>query len=345
VALYHSIRELMMKFKPLSLFVLAVLTPSFALSQNPQVTNCHTPESAGNFVGSDEIIVNDMVCKVVKTQPVQQQAVAQQSAAPAPTGQGQPTSGQGSSITNARVIGMSKLGLDDTIIIAKIKNGSCQFQLEDTDLVSLKKAGVSPKVIAAMLDAGAVASPPATITKNEVPPQFMGQSKVGVQSENTPSEPGMYVATGGGFTKVLGQILEFKRSGSMLVSDLTLHVKTTKENVQLLGPHAQTMTGSNPEFYFIPAKQEADAGVNAGDLILVHLEEKKERRQIEVGAQGAWRASNGISLTHQVQLSRSEVKSGVYKIAPAAGLGKGEYGLYLTRGEGMSPYLYDFSVQ
>jgi hypothetical protein len=335
----------MMKFQPLSLLVFAVLTPSLAFTQNPQVTNCHTPESAGNFVGSDEIIVNGMVCKVVKTQPTQQQAVAQQPAAPASGGQNQPTTTQGSVITNTRVIGMSKLGLDDDIIIAKIKNGSCQFQLEDTDLVSLKKAGVSPKVIAAMLDAGALTSPPVTIRKNEVPSQFMGQSKVGVPSENAPSEPGMYVAAGGGFTKILGEIVDFKRSGSMLASDLTLHIKTTKENVQLLGPHAQTVTGSNPEFYFIPAKQEADAGVNAGDLILVRLEEKKERRQFEVGAQGLWRGSKGISLTHQVQLTRSEAKPGVYKITPAAGLGKGEYGLYLSRGEGMAPYVYDFSVQ
>jgi hypothetical protein len=163
--------------------------------------------------------------------------------------------------------------------------------------------------------------------------------------ENNLTEPGMYVAAAGGYTKILGQIVDFQRSGSKLASDLTLHLKTSKENVQLLGSHAQTVTASTPEFYFVPAKQEADAGVNAGDLILVHLEEEKERRQFEIGAQGAWRESKGISLTHQVQLSRSEVKPGVYKITPAAGLRRGEYGLYLSRGEGMAPYIYDFSVQ
>jgi hypothetical protein len=130
-----------------------------------------------------------------------------------------------------------------------------------------------------------------------------------------------------------------------LVSDLTLHIKSTKVNEQLLGPHAQTITGSTPEFYFIPAKQEAETGVNAGDLVLIRLEEKKERWQFEVGAEGAWRASKGISITHQIQLFRSEVKPGVYKIAPSAGLAKGEYGLFLSRGEGMAPYIYDFSVQ
>ena len=123
------------------------------------------------------------------------------------------------------------------------------------------------------------------------------------------------------------------------------HKRKQKENIQLLGPHAQTVVSSDPVFYFIPAKQEADAGVNAGDLILVRLEEKSERRQFEIAAHGAWRSSSGISLTHQVQVYRSEVKGGVYTIAPAMALSKGEYALYLSRGEGMAPYVYDFGVQ
>lgn len=160
-----------------------------------------------------------------------------------------------------------------------------------------------------------------------------------------PTEPGMYVATGNDFTKILGQIVTFKRSGSLLASGLTAGIKARKENVQLLGAHAQTVTDGKPVFCFIPAKQEADAGVNAGDLILIRLEEKKDRRQFEVGAQGLWRASSGVSITHQIQLFRTEAKPGIYKLAPAVTLGKGEYALYLTRGEGMSPYVYDFSVQ
>src|SRR5208283_1346209 len=54
-----------------------------------------------------------------------------------------------------------KLGLDDDIVIAKIRNGSCRFQLGDSDLVELKKAGVSSKVIPAMLDSSPSASAPA----------------------------------------------------------------------------------------------------------------------------------------------------------------------------------------
>jgi hypothetical protein len=65
------------------------------------MSNRHTPESAGNFVGSDETMVNGMVCKMVKAQPAQQQIVAQHSAAPAPDEKVQPTSGDGLGITNS----------------------------------------------------------------------------------------------------------------------------------------------------------------------------------------------------------------------------------------------------
>jgi hypothetical protein len=71
---------------------------------------------------------------------------------------------------------------------------------------------------------------------------------------------------------------------------------------------------------------------------------KPKRRQFEIGARGAWRASSGISITHQIQLFRSEAKPGIYTITPALELGKGEYALYLARGEGMQAYVYDFSV-
>jgi hypothetical protein len=160
-----------------------------------------------------------------------------------------------------------------------------------------------------------------------------------------PTEPGMYVEVPGGLTKIIGQIAEFKRSGSRFVYHVTGGIKTRKDNIQLLGAHAQTVVSPQPVFYFAPAKQESEAGVNAGDLILMRLEEKPSRRQFEIAAQGLWRSSAGITLTHQIQLFRSEVKPEIFKIMPAGELNKGEYALYLSRGEGMAAYVYDFSVQ
>lgn len=105
------------------------------------------------------------------------------------------------------------------------------------------------------------------------------------------------------------------------------------------------MTGNKPIFAFVPSQHETENGVTGGDLLLIRLEVHGDRRQIEVGAAGSWRASAGISITHQLQAVRSEPSSGVYEITPGDPLKLGEYAVYLQRGEGLPALLYDFSVQ
>jgi hypothetical protein len=152
---------------------------------------------------------------------------------------------------------MSKLGLDDDIIIAKIKNGSCEFQLEDTDLVGLKKAGVSSKVIAAMLDSSVLTSPRVTVDKTEVPIHTMGQSKV----------------------------------GGRLGHDVTLGLKSVKEKAYLDGPHSTIVSGSNPQIEI-----DLPKGDTIDNYILVQMDEKSDRRELKVEARGGLvAAKNGIS--------------------------------------------------
>lgn len=170
-------------------------------------------------------------------------------------------------------------------------------------------------------------------------------AQTGGTNASLPADPGMYVQAGNGFSKIIGQIAQFTRTGSRLVSTATVGIKSAKANIQLAGPHAQTAVSPQPVFYFVPPKQEAAAGVNAGDFILIRLEEKSKRRQFEIAAAGLFRASAGISLTHQIQILRSEPQPGIYQITPAMELSKGEYALYLARGEGMAAYVYDFGVQ
>jgi hypothetical protein len=82
--------------------------------------------------------------------------------APPPVASGTPAMTQSpapsTKITNTRVVDMTKLGLDDDIIIARIKHGVCEFQLTDSDLLELKKSGVSSKVVAAMLESSPIAN-------------------------------------------------------------------------------------------------------------------------------------------------------------------------------------------
>jgi hypothetical protein len=61
------------------------------------------------------------------------------------------TTGRATSLTNSDVLALHSAGFGDDVILAKIAASPAAFTVEATDLVALKKAGVSERVIAAML--------------------------------------------------------------------------------------------------------------------------------------------------------------------------------------------------
>jgi hypothetical protein len=273
------------------------------------------------------------------------------------------------------VIKLSKAGLSDDLIIQQIKKKGQRFDLSTDQLLQLKAAHVSERVIQAMIDPTKVAAPISTQkTENSVlqqspqpsvpssavtPVSFASAAqsaatpavtaqpvKASSQTEaSLPSKPGMYLFEGHQYSQILGQPVAFERTGSRLVSGVTLHIKAAHNNIQIPGHTARTITSADPVFAFIPTQHEAENGVTAGDLILIKLETHGDRRQIEVAAGGTGRGSAGVSITHQLAATRSEPVSGSYEIRPVSPLRPGEYAIYLQRGEGLPAMLYDFSVQ
>ena len=153
----------------------------------------------------------------------------------------------------------------------------------------------------------------------------------------------MYIAAANGNAKILGQVVTFDRTGSLFVSWVTVGIKARHGNVQLPGEHSQTVVGGQPVFYFMPLKQQADAGVDAGDLVLIRLEEKASRRQFEISATGDWRASSGISITHHFNSCDLKRQRGFTGLRLSPDFLKGSLALYIRRGDGLSAYVYDFS--
>jgi len=76
------------------------------------------------------------------------------------------------------------------------------------------------------------------------------------------AEPGMYVEASGGLAKIVGQIAEFKRSGSRFANHATIGIKTRKENIQLLGLTRRALF-LRSQSSISSARQESDAGVSA----------------------------------------------------------------------------------
>jgi uncharacterized Zn-binding protein involved in type VI secretion len=251
-------------------------------------------------------------------------------------------------VTVNDVIKLTRAHVGEELIIQELQQNNKHFVLSSNDLIRLKNAGVSDRVVRVMISPGPVApstapvAPAAPAPRSALHPALVAANP---SVPSLPSEPGLYVLEGRQQAKILGQPVTFERTGSRLVSGVTLHIKAAHNNIQVPGAHAQTLTGSKPKFAFIPSQQETANGVTAGDLLLIKLERHGDRRQIEVGAFGAGRGSSGVSITHQLQAVRSEPAPGTYEITPADPLSEGEYAIYLQRGEGLPALLYDFSVQ
>jgi hypothetical protein len=214
-------------------------------------------------------------------------------------------------ITNARVIGMTKLGLGDDIIIARIKTGACKFAVSDNDLAELKKENVSDKVIAAMLEASVLTKPRVTIDGNPLELHTIGQEKV----------------------------------GGRLGHDISFGIKSVKEKAYLQGQHASVFASSTPAIQI-----ELPANTSIDDYILVLMDGKGDRRELEIASGGGTVGQkHGIRSDRVMKTSYEPMGGRLYKIGVGKSLKRGEYIIYIIGSadyeKGIFGRGYDFTVE
>jgi hypothetical protein len=197
-----------------------------------------------------------------------------------------------------------------TSLPRELKTGPVTFQLTDSDLVELKKAGVSSKVVAAMLDASALVSPRVTVDNKEVILHTLGESKVGGR---------------------IGHVATFG-------------MKSTKVKAYLEGQHSAVISGANPSIVI-----DLPKGTPIDNFILVQLDEKTDRRELEVDSVGGIvGAKHGvreeaIRKTHASDLGGNRFQLGTEKLK------KGDYIVYVVGSadfeKGIYGRGYDFTVE
>ncbi len=211
---------------------------------------------------------------------------------------------------NARVTQMTEMGLGDAIIVARIKTSDCNFSLADEDLVSLSKAGVSDLVIAAMLEANVLTSPKVTVDDMPLTVHTMGQGK-----------------TGGRF-------------GSMM----TMGIKSVKWKAYLQGSSAGVCASRSPKIVFeLPSQDTID------NYILVKMDKKKDRRELEMGsAGGVVGAKSGVRAEDTKRTNITALGGNRFQMVPTDRLKSGEYILYIVGSadtiKGIYGSGYDFCV-
>jgi hypothetical protein len=239
-------------------------------------------------------------------------------------------------ITNVTVLEMTKLGLDDNAIITKIKSGKCAFQIADSDLAELKKAGISPKVVAAMVAASNPIAARVTIDNKPAEMHSFGPAKDTGRVANIATGT---LSTLGTWAAVLG---------SMGTASTVPPATSIKEKAYLAGAHSSLVVSATPVIEIELPKDEM-----IDQYVLVRLNGQKDRRELEVGSKHLWTGHlggrRGIRSDSIVKASSTPLGGNRFRLTVSRPLKKGEYMLYIvdssagnideTLGRG-----YDFAV-
>lgn len=227
-----------------------------------------------------------------------------------------------STFSNKDVVKLFKLQLGDDVIVAKIKEApTVDFDVTTDALIQLKEAGVSARIIAAMIDRSA------PIASQPIPNQPIANRRVAITQDAT-SPIGIVIAqqevplsgatgdvTTTGFWPVVFTFLDYP--------GLHARVRTTNRLplVIVRSPH-------DPTSYYFIGKLDANGRENNRSL---KIEQK-------VGAFNA--SARIVPASHwQVAYDASETTPGTWRLTPRSQLEPGEYGIVAPGG-----LLFEFGV-
>jgi hypothetical protein len=229
-------------------------------------------------------------------------------------------------LTNDSVIQMIKAGLPEAVVVAKIKSTATKFDLKTDSLVNLKKAGVSDKVLEAMVAAGSGSAP---------------------TTGAMPAPPAPAVAAGALkntdviYQLVSGKYVELFATSANLETNMAFF--QSKSEVVLEGKRAQYRT-TDKQPVFLSTYSSTDA-----PLVRLKQGDDHNDRNLKIGS-GAFMPFGGtqkmgVRNEDKIPVTIERDPRGFYKVTPSAALPPGEYGFILATGFGAgSGKIYDFGV-
>ncbi|MEW6208778.1 MAG: hypothetical protein AB1631_10450 [Acidobacteriota bacterium] len=250
------------------------------------------------------------------------------------------------SLTNESIISLVKAGVDDDLIVEKIRSSKTNFDLSTQGLIALKKSGVSKRIIQVMMSTD-VETKPSQPDK----PRTGGSTKdnhVNGGSVPTVGEIGFYLMENRNPVLISATGFNKAKMGALgtLGTVLSGGIKKGKVKAEVIGTSARVRTKSRrPVFLFY-----APEGVSPSEYLVLKLQKKKDHREITVGKIGIG-GSYGFEDKDIIKFSSERIGARRYLIRFETDLNPGEYCIYPTNalqasGLGVSATgkLYDFGV-
>ena len=208
-------------------------------------------------------------------------------------------------LTNDAVLKMAKAGLGEDILLSSVKAQPGRYTTSPEDLIALKSAGVTDKVIAAMMEkgaSGAGANPVAAAAK----PAAV-------------NEVGVYYLKNDAWADLAPEVVNFK-TGGVLKSIGTAGIVKGDVNGRVNGDHSKTSLKS-PVTLMVYAPE----GTAITEYQLLRLRDTKDGREFRTVTGGVMHVSGGAT-RDLVPFEGKKTAPRTYEIV-MPNLGSGEYGL------------------
>lgn len=202
---------------------------------------------------------------------------------------------------------MTKAGLDENIIVQTINSQPAKFSTTADDLIKLKQAGVSDRVLAAMLSKENPTASASASSTSALPP---GVDEIGVY----------YKTKEGTWKEMDPEIINFK-SGGFLKSFASQGIVKEDMNGHLKGATAKLVLTRPVEFLIY-----APDGVVADEYQLLKLRVNSNNREFRSSTGGVFHTSTGAK-RDDVPFVANKIAPHLYEFSVPADGAVGEYGI------------------
>lgn len=234
-------------------------------------------------------------------------------------------------MNNEGIIKLVKSGLTEELILNVIRQQPGTYVLGAAELIALKDAGVSEKLIGAMLAKGRADGGGAAASNSSDPakPAMTG-------SRTTITDPGLFYKKGNEYLELLTEDVTWKTSGAMK-NIASAGIVKKDLNGTISGPSSRNFLQNPMEILISPPK-----GLTVNAYILLPMRPNKGLREFQVGPVNQ---KSGVA-KGAIPFGVEKVGNNVFRLVLQTPLAPGEYGILAavpTNGVGTS-VMYTFRV-
>jgi hypothetical protein len=252
-------------------------------------------------------------------------------------------SSQPAGMTVTDVIKLSKAGLSEDIIIEQIRKNGKPFQLTTGQLIQLKTASVSSRVVQFMFYPAQVEVPADTLSATASKaaaalPATVSAAKVPAAAEAAiPTEWGVYVKEQGQWTEVPPEIVYWKTGGAFKAI-ATAGIVRGDVNGHLSGVASQNAYAAPMDFLIVLPE-----GTSINEYQLLRLRVNKGNREFRTVTGGVLHSEGGPA-RDAISFEPKKTAAHAFLVHFGAVLGVGEYAFLPPGSSGMSGKVYSFRV-